>query len=158
MPAPAPVGIRAASAADLDAIDRLETAVFTGDRMSRRSLRRLLRRPSAVTLVAVAGRHIVGYAMLLFRRGSRVARLHSIARVPDASGRGIGEVLLAAAERNAAERRAVEMRLEVRPDNDRARALYERSGYAVFGRTADYYEDHSDALRMRKSLSGTGGA
>lgn len=158
MPAAEQVGVRGASPADLDAIAALEAAVFTGDRMSRRSLRRLLRRPSAVTLVAVAGGGIVGYAMLLFRRGSRVARLYSIARVPDASGRGIGEALLAAAERDAAERRAVEMRLEVRPDNDRARALYERSGYAVFGRAVDYYEDHSDALRMRKSLSGTGRA
>lgn len=151
-------GLRPAVAEDLEALAALETAVFATDRMSRRSLRRLLRRPSAVTLVAVAGGRIVGYAMLLFRRGSRVARLYSLARAPHTAGQGVGERLLEAAEREAVGRGAVEMRLEVRQDNDRAKALYERLGYAAFGRTADYYEDHSDALRMRKSLSGTGRA
>lgn len=158
MPPLARVELRAASVADLDAVAVLETAVFAGDRMSRRSLRRLLRRPSAGTLVAVADGRIVGYAMLLFRHGSRVARLYSLARAPQAAGQGIGEALLGAAEREAAGRGAVEMRLEVRADNDRAKALYERLGYAAFGCRADYYEDHADALRMRKSLSGAGRA
>lgn len=158
MPPPVPLRLRVAAAADLDAIEALETAVFAGDRMSRRSLRRLLRRPSASTLVAVADDRIVGYAMLLFRHGSRVARLYSLARAPQAAGQGIGEALLAAMEREAAGRGAVEMRLEVRADNERAKALYERLGYAAFGSRADYYEDHAEALRMRKSLSGAGRA
>jgi ribosomal protein S18 acetylase RimI-like enzyme len=126
-----------------------------GDRMSRRSLRRLLSRPSAITLAAVADGEIVGYAMLLLRRNSGVARVYSLVRAATASGRGVGEALLTAAERAAAERGAVEMRLEVRPDNPRARSLYGRHNYAVFARIADYYEDHADALRMRKSLIGT---
>ena len=114
-----------------------------GDRLSRRSLGRLLSRSSALTLVAVAGGDIVGYAMLLFRKGSRAARLYSLVRSPASAGQGIGEALLVAAERAAAKRGAGEMRLEVRPDNGRAKALYERLGYAVFARIADYYEDHS---------------
>lgn len=147
------VGVRPATGADLPALLALESAGFTGDRLSLRSLRRLLSQPSALTLVAVADREIVGYAMLLFRQGSDAARLYSLVRSPAAAGRGIGEALLRAAERAAAERGAVEMRLEVRPDNAKAMALYGRNGYAAFVRIADYYEDHSDALRMRKSLS-----
>lgn len=158
MPPPARVRLRAAAAADLDAVEAIEAAAFAGDRLSRRSLKRLLGRPSALTLVAVADGRIVGYAMLLFRHGSRVARLYSVARAPQAAGQGLGEALLAAVEREAAGRGAVEMRLEVRADNDRAKALYERLGYAAFGSRADYYEDHADALRMRKSLSGAGRA
>jgi ribosomal protein S18 acetylase RimI-like enzyme len=46
----------------------------------------------------------------------------------------------------------VSMRLEVRVDNERAIALYRRRGYEVQGRTDDFYEDHSDAWRMRKRL------
>lgn len=153
-PSAPPVRIRPAAAGDLDVLTALEIAGFEGDRMSRRSLRRLLGAPTAATLVAVAGDRIVGYAMLLFRQGSRSARLYSLVRIPEGRGRGIGEALLRAAERVAAEHGATEMRLEVRPDNDRARALYERLGFSTFGRLADYYEDNSDALRMRKSLTG----
>lgn len=154
----AAIGVRPATPADLPALEALESAGFTGDRLSRRSLRRLLSRPSASTLVAVADGEIVGYAMLLFRQGSEAARLYSLVRSPASAGRGVGEALLVAAERAAAEHGAVEMRLEVRPDNDRATGLYERRGYSVSARTADYYADHSDAVRMRKSLSGAGAA
>ncbi len=149
-----PIRTRRAAPADLAALTALEKAGFQGDRMSRRSLRRLLGRASAATLVAVADGRIVGYAMLLFRHGSRAARLYSLVRLPDVRGQGIGDALLREAERTAVELGATEMRLEVRPDNDRARALYERHGFAAFARVADYYEDNSEALRMRKSLIG----
>jgi ribosomal protein S18 acetylase RimI-like enzyme len=44
--------------------------------------------------------------------------------------------------------------LEVRVDNVAAIRLYERRGYEVVGVTDDFYEDGSDALRMRKRLRG----
>ena len=145
--------MRRAGSADLPALMRLETDGFTGDRMARRSVRRLLGRPSAVVLVAVAAGSALGYAMVLLRKGSRVARLYSL--VPDAGSarRCVCRALLAAAERAAVARGAAEMRLEVRTDNAAALRLYERHGYEVFARIADYYEDHADALRMRKSLT-----
>jgi ribosomal protein S18 acetylase RimI-like enzyme len=147
--------IRPAEAADLDRLAGLEMAGFTGDRLGRRSLARLLRRASALALVAVADGRVVGYAMVLFREGSRVARLYSLVRDPEMAGRGVGAALLAAAERAAAARGRLEMRLEVREDNDAARALYEHRGYRPLGRRAGYYEDGADALRMRKPLIGT---
>ena len=60
--------------------------------------------------------------------------------------------LLAAAEEYAKARGAVELRLEVRPDNARALHLYEASGYRSFARLGHYYEDGADALRMRRYL------
>jgi ribosomal protein S18 acetylase RimI-like enzyme len=144
--------VRPAEPADLDRLCRIEAAGFTGDRLSRRSLRRLLRRPSALTLAAVADGRVVGYAMLLFRKGSDKARLYSLARDPAAAGCGIGGALLAAAEKAARARGLAEMRLEVREDNHAARRLYEGLGYAVLGRRPGYYEDGADALRMRKPL------
>lgn len=146
--------VRPAEAADLARLVELEACGFTGDRLTRRSLRRLLGRPSALTLAAVAGGRVVGYAMVLLRDGSTVARLYSLVRDPAATGRGVGAALLAAAERAAAARGRVEMRLEVREDNHAAQDLYARRGYAVFGRRGGYYEDGSDALRMRKRLTG----
>lgn len=44
------------------------------------------------------------------------------------------------------------MRLEVAKQNQSAIHLYQRLGYRVFGEVADYYEDHSDALRMQKRI------
>ena len=44
------------------------------------------------------------------------------------------------------------MRLEVHEHNTRAIARYEKSGYRLFGRHRDYYDDHADALRFEKGL------
>jgi hypothetical protein len=63
--------------------------------------------------------------------------------------------LLAETERHAVEQGCAFMRLEVRPDNAAAIARYRAAGYKEFGSFQDFYEDHSDALRMEKVLAGT---
>jgi ribosomal protein S18 acetylase RimI-like enzyme len=144
--------IRATTATDLPAIEGIESLAFRTDRLSRRSLRRLVGRPSAVVLSAEADGAVVGYALVLLHRGRPQARLYSLARVPDLAPPGTGRRLLAAAEACAKARGCQEMRLEVRTDNSSALRLYEEQGYRIFGRRAHYYEDGADALRMRKPL------
>jgi ribosomal protein S18 acetylase RimI-like enzyme len=95
---------------------------------------------------------IVGYVLILFRKATSVARLYSIAVAPEARGQGVAKALVAAAEDLARQRGELFMRLEVRADNEAAKALYERLGYRQFGRNLDYYEDHAEALRYEKSL------
>jgi ribosomal protein S18 acetylase RimI-like enzyme len=95
---------------------------------------------------------LLGYALVLFRRGSSRARLYSIARDAQRAPRGTGGALLAAAERAAAAAGALELGLEVRTDNAAALHLYETSGYRATGRRPAYYEDGADALRMTKIL------
>jgi ribosomal protein S18 acetylase RimI-like enzyme len=141
--------LRRALASDLDALERLETS-FEGDRISRASFRRFLRSPSVDLLVAEAAGVVVGDAVVVTRQGFRSARLYSLVVAPGWRGRGVASALLAEAERSARERGCITMRLEVRADNAAAVALYQRQGYDVVGRTAEYYEDGSDALRMRK--------
>jgi ribosomal protein S18 acetylase RimI-like enzyme len=151
--APSPkVVIRRAGMGDLSALVRLENATFTEDRLSRRSFRHLLARDTAACPVAEIDGGLVGYALVLFRRGTSLARLYSIATLPSLRGRGIGLALLRAAEAAAIERDALHLRLEVRPDNAAAIALYRRHGYQLFGRFLDYYEDHAQALRFEKRL------
>lgn len=104
-------------------------------------------------LIVDDARHIVGTAVVLFRRGSRVARLYSIAIADAARGRGLGRVLLAAAERAASNRDCEVLRLEVRADNHAAQQLYEGCGYCCFGLRRGYYEDGDDALRYEKPLA-----
>jgi ribosomal-protein-alanine N-acetyltransferase len=147
------VCVRHAEPADIAALIDLEHRVFATDRLSRRSLQRLLRSPSAQVLVADDGARLAGAAVVLFRDGARVARLYSIAVAPHMSGRGVGPMLLKAAEDAAIAHGCRAMRLEVHETNHAALARYRKSGYREFGRHAAYYDDGGDALRFEKPLS-----
>ncbi|HET7923182.1 MAG TPA: GNAT family N-acetyltransferase/peptidase C39 family protein [Gammaproteobacteria bacterium] len=144
--------IRDATVNDLDALVRLEQRCFQSDLLSRRSFRHMILRSHARLIVDEADTGLRGYALVLYLRGTSLARLYSIATDPDYRGRGIAAALLAAAEAAAREHGAVSMRLEIRSDNHVAERLYHAAGYRLFGRYADYYADHADALRMEKSL------
>lgn len=144
-----PAEIRLARGSDVDALAALENAIFEADRISRKSFRSMVDSASAIVLVAAAQDAIAGYCALLFRAGSRKARLYSLAA---ARGSGIGRALLAAAEEMAAARGCEELRLEVREDNVRAISFYEQSGYRRFGRKPGYYADGAAALLYKKPL------
>jgi ribosomal protein S18 acetylase RimI-like enzyme len=159
-PPAADIRVRTATRADLDALVALEHRVFATDRISRLSLRRFLASPTAAVLVAEALDHhpdhhpigLAGTAIVLFRPRSLVARLYSIAVAPHMGGRGVGVMLLAAAEAAALSRGAVAIRLEVHTTNHAAISRYRKSGYREFGRHRSYYEDGGDALRFEKRL------
>jgi len=142
--------IRPARATDIAALVALENSAFDADRISPRGFRGLVGSASALVLVAVGAGTIAGYCAILFRAGSLKARLYSLAVA--AGGQGLGARLLEAAEDAARARGCQQMRLEVRADNGRALALYERCGYLLFGQVPDYYADGAAALRLRKSL------
>ena len=146
-----PIRVRAAKARDLDALVELESKVFATDRLSRRSLRRFLTSPSTVFLVA-EGDGLAGTAIVLFRPGSTVARLYSIAVAPHMSGKGVAKRLIMAAERAARRRGCDTMRLEVHETNRAAIARYHKQGYEEFGRHRRYYDDGGDALRFHKKF------
>jgi len=156
-PAKSPNGVhvRRGRAADLDAVWDIENRVFETDRMSRRSLRRLLGSPSAATVVAQSEGAIAGVAVVLFRATSRIARLYSIAVAPKHTGRGIASALLAAAEQAARSRKCRSVRLEVHEKNHGAINVYRKAGYHEFGRHHQYYEDRGHALRFEKLLTRT---
>jgi ribosomal protein S18 acetylase RimI-like enzyme len=146
------VRVRSTGAADLDALVALEDQAFLTDRISRRGFGRFLTSPSSVLLAAECDGQLAGYALLLLRAGSAVARLYSIGVAPRFAGRRIGTALLAAAESAAIERDCTRLRLEVHEENAAALAFYRKSGYHEFGRHPDYYEDGGTALRFEKRL------
>lgn len=148
------VRIRAALVADIDALLAIENAAFATDRISRRSFRLLIERDTASVLVADEGDGLMGYCVVLYRTGSGVARLYSIAVSPGTNGRGVGKALLQAAEDAAFENDRLILRLEVREDNPRAIMLYEKNGYRPIGKEPNYYEDGATALRYEKMLRG----
>jgi ribosomal protein S18 acetylase RimI-like enzyme len=151
--APVPeVCVRKAERGDVDALAALEHRVFATDRLSRRSLQRFLTSPAADVLVAQDESGLVGNAIVLFRPRSLIARLYSIAVAPAMGGRGVGAMLLAAAEAAALARGCRAIRLEVHVTNHAAISRYRKSGYREFSRLRRYYEDGGDALRFEKRL------
>lgn len=152
-PATAAVRVRRAELSDLDDLVALENNTFDHDLLSRAQYRRHLDSDSALVLVASANhRRFLGTAVVFFRKGSRVARLYSIASKPEARGKGVGTALLEAVEAAARQRRCESVRLEVRDDNAGAIRLYERHGYRHIGHYPHYYEDGSHARRFEKRL------
>jgi ribosomal protein S18 acetylase RimI-like enzyme len=149
--------LRDATPADIDDLSLLETRSFDGDRLSRRSFRRIIGAPGAALRVARTKGRLAGYALLLFRIGSGLARLYSIAVDPQARGSGLGARLLTDAEMTARKRGSRALRLEVRADNAPAIALYRRRGYEPDGARENYYEDGATALRFLKRLGGGDG-
>jgi ribosomal protein S18 acetylase RimI-like enzyme len=151
-PASGPVTFRRARISDLAELMALEQAVFTTDKLSRRSFRHFLSSPQASLIVAEEAGKFAGYVLVLYPPRSQLARLYSIAVAPHIGGRGIGPKLLAAAETAAKRHGRRTMRLEVHEDNKRAIARYEKSGYRLFGRHHEYYDDLGHALRFEKPL------
>lgn len=145
--------IRKADCDDLAVLVALEQRVFATDRLSRRSLQRLLASPSAELLVADEGGSLGGVAIVLYRARSSAARLYSVAVAPELAGQGLGGRLLQAAEAAALARHCRTMRLEVHRSNHPAIARYRKSGYREFGCHRGYYEDGGDALRFEKRLA-----
>lgn len=147
--------IRAATLNDLDRLVDLERACFAIDRLSKRSFRHHIQNEHGDLLLAEStdgSDELFGYGLVLRHRGTRLARLYSLAVDPRAQGQGLAKALLAALEQQSAAQGRLFMRLEVAKSNRPAIALYERLGYRVFGEYVDYYEDHSDALRMQKKI------
>lgn len=142
--------IRAASGRDLDAIHRLETRCFSLDAQSRRSLRYLLTRANAAAWVAENNGAVVAYAVLLFRRGARGARLYSIAVDPAVRGGGVARALLSIAENEARARGCRRVRAEVRRGNKASRALFAAAGYRETAVLPEYYPGGEDGIRLQK--------
>ncbi|WP_218312730.1 GNAT family N-acetyltransferase/peptidase C39 family protein [Alteromonas antoniana] len=148
-----PVSLREAIYNDLPLLLKIEQQCFATDRLSRRRMRFYIDAPHAVFVVAEKGTELVGYGLLLMRRGTQLTRLYSLAVLPEARGLGIAESVIGRLEECALARGKRFMRLEVSEQNLGAIRLYERLGFEQFGVYSHYYEDSSDALRMQKVLS-----
>ncbi|WP_237059941.1 GNAT family N-acetyltransferase/peptidase C39 family protein [Microbulbifer sediminum] len=144
--------IRPAMPADVAALHDLEQSSFARDRLSRRRLRHWVTADNCVFLLAERDTSLLGYALVILRRGTRLARLYSLAVASSARGQGIGRCLVSAVERAASDSGRFFMRLEVAEHNQAAIALYQALGYRAFGRYLNYYQDDSHALRMQKRI------
>ena len=142
----------AATAEHLDALVALEKRCFSGDQLSRRSFSRWIKQSASIIRVLVLDDQLVAYGVVLHSRGTKLARLYSLAVSPDFQKRGIAAQLIAHLEAQARAHQHLFMRLEVARSNKAAHELYLKLGYKPFGTYVDYYEDHDDAIRMQKTI------
>lgn len=145
--------IRDARLADLKALVDLENQCFEIDRFNRRQFRYMMTRAQARLLIDERRKKLAGYVLVLFRRGTSLARLYSIAVAPGFRGKGAGRDLLEAAEKAAQQGDCAYLRLEVRRDNAESIRLYQKAGFRKLGELDDYYEDGMEALQFEKALA-----
>ena len=101
------------------------------------------------------GRRIIGFAVS--RMAADEAEILSIAVAANQRGRGLSRDLLLTHLGHLAGRGVRKVFLEVEENNQPARRLYERAGFAVAGRRERYYREANgeqlNALLMRRDLS-----
>ncbi len=149
---PDAIRIRRASHRDHHILHELEVTHFGDDQFSRSQLRHLITRANATTYVLEMDRRIVGSAIMVWRKNSRIGRLYSILISNEVQGRGLGKLLLTKCEADAKKRGCTRVSLEVRADNKPAIALYLKYGYEIVDSLPGYYADGSNGLKMVKKL------
>jgi ribosomal-protein-alanine N-acetyltransferase len=134
----------------IDDVLPLEQDLFVDDRWSARTYwSELAQLDTRHYLVAVDDDVVVGYAGLCDYPDEAFVQTIAVAR--RAQGRGLGARLLQALLDEAERRGQHRVLLEVRADNDRAIALYERFGFHRSGVRRGYYQPSgADALVMTK--------
>ncbi|RAY15458.1 ribosomal-protein-alanine N-acetyltransferase [Actinomadura craniellae] len=139
------------TATDLPAVLMLERELFPEDAWSEGMLRAELADQPRTRhyVVAEDGGRLVGYAGLA--AAGDQGDVQTIGVRAGHQGRGVGAALLAELLDEAGRRGCAAVFLEVRADNDRARALYERFGFTRVGVRKNYYQPSGmDAIVMRR--------
>ncbi|MDO5617338.1 ribosomal protein S18-alanine N-acetyltransferase [Kocuria sp.] len=143
--------LRAATVADVATIETLEQQLFPEDAWSLEMILSEITHPTRSYWVAEAHGQVMGYAGVMVVADT--ADVQNIAVAPEHEGQGVGTALLTTLHREAKERGAREVLLEVRVDNHRAQALYQRFGYVALTVRPRYYPGGADALIMRAELA-----
>lgn len=144
-------GIRAMTLADLDEVMAIEEAIYTFP-WTRGIFRDCLSVGYPCRVLQIDSR-LQAYAILSIAAGE--AHILTLCVNPDSRRRGYGELLLGDILQLARERCAGSVYLEVRPSNQPAIRLYEKTGFQEIGIRPDYYPDEfgrEDALVMALPL------
>lgn len=106
--------------------------------------------PETFLVAEVEGR-VVGYVIGILER-ERLGHIISIAVSPDFRGMGIGRELLEGIIVKLRNKGAESIRLEVRPSNKQAIALYRSVGFNEVSIIPNYYEDGEPCIVMELVL------
>ncbi len=141
---------------DLPALLRLDTLCFPPlISYSRAELHYFVRHPRSTTTIADLEGEIVGFCVVDWKleSGRKIGHFITIDVAPELRRKGLGRLLMLAAEEQLTADGCIAITLEVATDNLGAQAFYEMLGYVNTGRIPGYYADGAEALVMRKSLA-----
>ena len=109
-----------------------------------------VRHPESVVLTARSDRTIAGFAIM--RYGDDAAHLNLLAVDPRHRRRGIARRMMTWLEETALTAGTFVIGLELRAQNEAARAFYGVLGYREVGRVPGYYQGVEAAIRMERDL------
>jgi ribosomal-protein-alanine acetyltransferase len=137
---------------DIPALVAIEAECFDYYQLKASSFRHFITKGHCDLMIAEHEESTEGYALVLYRKSSRCARLYSIAILEKARKLKLGTTLMDEMEKKAKKRGCTSVMLEVRAENMGAIRFYERLGYRQYTILKRYYKDGGDALRLKKSL------
>ncbi|MFM2481851.1 GNAT family N-acetyltransferase/peptidase C39 family protein [Celerinatantimonas sp. YJH-8] len=146
------IHLEPATTAHLNALLNIEYQCFESDRISKRSFQRFIHSSHADLQIAIHEGKCVGYALVLYRRGTSLARLYSLAVLSQVQHQGVGLALVKRIQNNAQLYGCHFLRLEVDCNNQAAIHLYQKLGFHEIDTLPGYYENGNDGLRMEKPL------
>lgn len=141
--------IREAIAEDKAQLILIEEQCFVSDKISALQMQYLLSTKSnSLCLVGTINHQLIAYALILFRKNSRFARLYSVAVMEEFQGKGIAKQLLSAAMEHLQQKQYIGCRLEVRESHHHAKNLYRQLGFKATKKLPAYYQDLESAIKM----------
>ena len=156
LPDATPGLVRPAGPRDADAVAGLEAVCLGEDAWSPGLVAEVVAGtlPTVHAVVAVVSDAVVGYAAL--SAVEDVSELQRLAVAPGHRRTGLATGLLARVLDLAADAGAARVLLEVREDNDGARAFYAAAGFVELARRARYYRDGAAAVVLERAVGRTG--
>ena len=133
------------------AIAELESALFPDDPWSVEQFWQELAQDTRSYVVALGEDGVIGYAGAFLMPPD--SDLQTLAVAPDHQGHGVAGALLTTLIESATESGSTQMLLEVREDNARAIALYERKDFTRISQRPRYYADGAAAIIMRRRFA-----
>jgi GNAT superfamily N-acetyltransferase len=137
---PIPAEVTEAPPDQIDQLVDIDREAFDGFwRMAGAGITEALRAtPKVSVLVTTEAGELTGYALIGTQLS--VSFLQRVAVLPDKSGQGLGTALVRSSLIWGRRHGAKTMVLNLKPDNDRARSLYERMGFVSTGTTLNLLE------------------
>ena len=140
--------VRRATEADLPLLLSAEARLFPADPWGGSALAGHVAAPHTVSLLLFLDGAFAGYLLAGFSPPE--GELYRVAVLPEYRRRGFGRSLLSGLFREADERQADSIWLEVRESNVAARSLYAAAGFALVSRRENYYRDPREAALVMK--------
>lgn len=133
-----------------------QSCFVEGIAYSKEEMRYFLGMPTAISLVGLQDKELMGFVIadrFRPRRASRsMGKIITIDVAPQAQHSGLGTLLMSSAETELKQAGCDYVSLEVAVDNEPALKFYKKHGYAVLKVLPRYYLDSIDGLLMGKRL------